>query len=81
MPNLEPSEWTARAMPGPNGGSSCANTTCVAADRRDDGVHVTSTIVGNDGLVVFTQDEWNVFIADAKAGRWDHTVTAVPVTA
>lgn len=62
-------------------GNSCSNGTCVAVEVRADGVHVTSTIDGNDGLVVFTADEWNSFIPDVKAGRWDHTVSAVPVAA
>jgi hypothetical protein len=85
MPNRTPDEWTAPApavapWPGPGGGS-CANITCVHVDRRTDGVHVTSTIPDNDGRVIFTQDEWNQFLPDVKAGRWDHTVTGVPASA
>jgi hypothetical protein len=78
MPNLTPAQPVAQYGPF---GDNCGTNTCVNPERRDDGVHVTSTIVGNNGLVVFTQEEWDAFIPDVKAGRWDHTTTGVPISA
>lgn len=57
----------------------CGNNACVAVEVEDDGVHVTSTIGGNDGLVVFTADEWDAFIGQVKAGQWDNTVRGLAV--
>lgn len=54
----------------------CGSSTCVDAQRTDDGVVVTSTIPGNDGTVTFTHDEWDTFIDEVKAGKWDDTTSA-----
>lgn len=62
-------------MQSQDNGRGCADQQCVEAVRHDDGVTVTSNISGNDGQVVFTHDEWDSFLEQVKAGRWDHTAT------
>jgi hypothetical protein len=52
----------------------CAQSHCVDAEVVDQGVLVTSTIEGNTGSVLFTRDEWDGFIEQVKAGKWDHTI-------
>ncbi len=61
--------------------------TCVTAEQgfkatdadgaTVDGVRLGSDIAGNDGQLIITQDEFNAFIAQAKAGLWDDLVTQV----
>lgn len=58
----------------------CGTACCVHAEKGEDGVLVTSTIPGNDGRVVFTQDEWDAFLMQVKDNRWDHTLSRKPVT-
>lgn len=53
----------------------CATGACVDAKRHDAGVTLTSTIDGNDGVVTYTQAEWDTFVGDVKAGHWDHTIS------
>jgi hypothetical protein len=53
----------------------CATTTCVEVEGTAEGIVVTSSVPGNDGRVVFTQDEWNTFIGNVKAGAWDDTTS------
>jgi len=62
-------------MTRPETGTRCNSNDCVDVKPTDAGVQVTSTQDGNDGLVTFTQAEWNQFIPEVKEGRWDHTVT------
>lgn len=63
--------WITSGHRSPDGDNSC-----VQAVTKDDGVHVTSTIPGNDGKVVFTQVEWDAFLLRAKtSGEWDHTLS------
>jgi hypothetical protein len=59
----------------------CASGACVAAERVDRGVLVTSTIPENSNYILFTQDEWDQFLGDVKANRWDHTATKSLVNA
>jgi hypothetical protein len=65
MPDLTP------ATSGPF--NRCSHGGCVDVKRHDDGVTLTSTIDGNDGVITYTHTEWATFLTDAKAGRWDHT--------
>lgn len=65
---------------------ACVNVTTGALARDVDGgmvpgVELTSTIEGNDGFVKYTNAEWAKFVADVKAGVWDHTVTLESVNA
>jgi hypothetical protein len=66
---------------GPKPGG-CATSTCVDAVLSSSGVTVTSTIGGNDGVVVFTHAEWDTFLDAVKGGAWDGTysrhLAAVP---
>ncbi len=64
------------------GNGRCADGQCVHAEKvtdgrtgAPDGVLVTSTTPGNDASVWFTNGEWDTFIAEVKAGKWDDTVT------
>lgn len=57
------------------GNGRCADAACVNAEKTADGVRVTSTIDGNDGAVDFTPAEWNTFIDEVKAGKWDDTLS------
>lgn len=64
--------WITSGHRSPDGDNSC-----VEAVMKDDGVHVTSSIEGNDGKVVFTQQEWDAFLTRARtSGEWDHTLSA-----
>lgn len=52
----------------------CSDSTCVEVTRDGDGVVLTSTIGTDRGLVRYDDGEWTKFVADVKAGAWDHTV-------
>jgi len=52
------------------------DNSCVDAVKKDDGVHLTSTIAGNDGKVVYTQEEWDTFLLRAlTSDEWLHTLS------
>jgi hypothetical protein len=70
MPNLSPEQWTktSRAALSP----VCSSGACVDAEKVDGGILFTSTTAGNEGHVLYTQDEVTAFIAEVKADKWDH---------
>ena len=49
-----------------SGGNNCVTPRLVI-----EGVHVTSDIPGNDGVVIFTQREWNDFLEHVHNGDYD----------
>lgn len=49
----------------------CATGACVEVDIADGVVAVTSTVA--PGRVEYTRTEWDTFLAQVKAGGWDHT--------
>lgn len=53
----------------------CTQGTCVEAEGTPEGVVVTSSVAGNNGRVVFTQAEWDQFISNVHAGKWDDTTS------
>lgn len=71
MPNVDPKTLPIQPWPW---GPVCTNGTCIEAKRADDGVHLTSNIPGNDGLLIGTHDEWAAFVGQVKRGEWDHTL-------
>lgn len=62
----------------------CGQANCVNAQLVRDSagpyVEVTSTIPDNKGVVLFTTDEWDTFLTEVKAGKWDHTASTAPAT-
>jgi len=63
--------WLLKTLP-----TRCASSTCVDVARNfeNDGVVVRSTLAP-DTTVAFTDAEWSKFLADAKAGHWDRSLT------
>jgi hypothetical protein len=58
------------------GWEQCGSNACVQVDVGTTGdVKLTSTLGADKGEVVYTAEEWSVFIDRVKRGELDETVT------